>query len=128
MARTPDGIRVFQAGKIGLLGPGAGCDGPMTKIARDFAFEPEGMAPVTIVDFKAGAEDASRGVITSLDWIVVALGVTSSYFTFCLKSILRQLQRCEGMRFRRVKSVAENPRIGVVGRRNRLRRAGNCQI
>ncbi len=129
VARTPDGIRVFQAGKIGLLGPGAGCDGPMTKIARDFAFEPEGMAPVTIVDFKAGAEDASRGVITSLDWIVVALGVTSSYFTFCLKSILRQLQRCEGMRrFRRVKSVAENPRIGVVGRRNRLRRAGNCQI
>jgi len=73
VARTPDGIRVFQAGKIGLLGPGAGCDGPMTKIARDFAFEPEGMAPVTIVDFKAGAEDASRGVITSLDWIVVVL-------------------------------------------------------
>ena len=73
VAQTPEGIRMFQAGKIGPLGPGAGCDGPMTKIARDFAFETEGMTPVTIVDFKAGAEDASRGVITSLDWIVVVL-------------------------------------------------------
>jgi len=71
--QTPEGIRVFLAGKIGPLGPGAGCDGPMTKIARDFAFEPEGEAPVTLVDFKAGIEDASRGVITSLDWIVVVM-------------------------------------------------------
>jgi CO dehydrogenase nickel-insertion accessory protein CooC1 len=71
--QTPEGIRVFLAGKIGPLGPGAGCDGPMTKIARDFAFEPDGEAPVTLLDFKAGVEDASRGVITSLDWVIVVM-------------------------------------------------------
>jgi CO dehydrogenase maturation factor len=74
--QTPEGIRVFLAGKIGPLGPGAGCDGPMTKIARDFSFEPEGAAPVTVVDFKAGIEDASRGVITSLDWVIVVMDPT----------------------------------------------------
>lgn len=70
---APDGALLFQAGKIGPLGPGAGCDGPMTKIARDFALEGEGLPPVTIIDFKAGIEDASRGVITSLDWVVVVI-------------------------------------------------------
>lgn len=74
--QAPEGIRVFQAGKIGPLGPGAGCDGPMTKIARDFAFEPEGQAAVTVLDFKAGIEDASRGVITSLDWVIVVMDPT----------------------------------------------------
>jgi CO dehydrogenase nickel-insertion accessory protein CooC1 len=73
VGRSPEGIRVFLAGKIGPLGPGAGCDGPMTKIARDFAFEPDGEPPVTLVDFKAGVEDASRGVVTSLDWVVVVI-------------------------------------------------------
>jgi CO dehydrogenase nickel-insertion accessory protein CooC1 len=71
--QTAEGIRVFLAGKIGPLGPGAGCDGPMTKIARDFAFETDDPAPVTVLDFKAGIEDASRGVITSLDWVIVVM-------------------------------------------------------
>jgi len=71
--QTSEGIRVFLAGKIGPLGPGAGCDGPMTKIARDFAFETDDPASVTVLDFKAGIEDASRGVITSLDWVIVVI-------------------------------------------------------
>jgi len=70
-SQTSEGIRLFLAGKIGPLGPGAGCDGPMTKIARDFTFEPEGEKPVTLLDFKAGIEDVSRGVITSLDWVII---------------------------------------------------------
>ena len=41
--------------------------------SRDFAFEPEGEAPVTLLDFKAGIEDVSRGVITSLDWVIVVI-------------------------------------------------------
>lgn len=73
VSRSSDGSLFFQAGKIGPLGPGAGCDGPMTKIARDFKLETKGTQPVTLVDFKAGVEDASRGVITSLDWIVVVI-------------------------------------------------------
>lgn len=75
-SRTPDGILVFQAGKIGPLGPGAGCDGPMTKIARDFTLETDDPAPVMLLDFKAGIEDASRGVITSLDWVMGVIDPT----------------------------------------------------
>jgi CO dehydrogenase nickel-insertion accessory protein CooC1 len=91
--RTPEGIRVFLAGKIGPLGPGAGCDGPMTKIARDFTLEPDGEPPVTLLDFKAGIEDASRGVITSLDWVLVVMdpsyaGVRAAV---TMKSLLDQM-------------------------------------
>jgi CO dehydrogenase nickel-insertion accessory protein CooC1 len=32
---SPEGIRLLLAGKLGPLGPGAGCDGPIAKIARD---------------------------------------------------------------------------------------------
>jgi CO dehydrogenase nickel-insertion accessory protein CooC1 len=73
VAQTAEGIRVLQAGKMGPLGLGAGCDGPMTKIARDLTFQTEGLAPVTVIDFKAGIEDVSRGVITQLDWVVVVM-------------------------------------------------------
>ena len=73
VSQSPEGIRIFLAGKIGPLGPGAGCDGPMTKIARDFALDTCGTPPVTLIDFKAGIEDASRGVLTSLDWVVLVI-------------------------------------------------------
>lgn len=73
VGKSPDGILVFTAGKIGPLGLGAGCDGPMTKIARDFTPEMPGCPPVVLVDFKAGIENVSRGVITSLDWVVVVI-------------------------------------------------------
>lgn len=75
-SRAPDGCLFFEAGKIGPLGPGAGCDGPMTKIARDFTLETDAAKPVMLVDFKAGIEDASRGVITSLDWVVCVIDPT----------------------------------------------------
>jgi CO dehydrogenase nickel-insertion accessory protein CooC1 len=94
VGQTPEGIRVFLAGKIGPLGPGAGCDGPITKIARDFAFETEGAPPVTLLDFKAGIEDVSRGVITSLDWVIVVMdpshaGVRAAV---TMKTLLNQMQ------------------------------------
>lgn len=93
VSQTAEGIRVFLAGKIGPLGPGAGCDGPMTKIARDFAFEHDDEAPVTLLDFKAGIEDFSRGVITSLDWVIVVMdpsyaGVQAAV---TLKKLLEQM-------------------------------------
>jgi len=69
-------ITLLIAGKIGELGPGAGCDGPVAKIARDlrihFAMGPS----VTLVDFKAGFEDSARGAITSLDWVIVVVDPT----------------------------------------------------
>lgn len=92
--QTPEGIRVFLAGKIGPLGPGAGCDGPMTKIARDFAFEPDNTPCVTVVDFKAGVEDASRGVITSLDWVIVVMDPSHAAVraAVTLKTLLSQMR------------------------------------
>ena len=49
-----DGITLFQIGKMGQAGPGAGCDGPILKIARDFRPEIENGNLVTLLDFKAG--------------------------------------------------------------------------
>jgi CO dehydrogenase maturation factor len=72
------GIRLLTAGKIGDLGPGAGCDGPINKIARDVRILREGSQPVTLVDFKAGFEDSARGAITSLDWIIVVVDPTQA--------------------------------------------------
>jgi CO dehydrogenase nickel-insertion accessory protein CooC1 len=76
--RTPEGIELFVAGKMGDKGPGAGCDGPIAKIARDFRPGYGDAAPVFLVDFKAGFEDSARGNIISLDWIVVVIDPTSA--------------------------------------------------
>jgi CO dehydrogenase nickel-insertion accessory protein CooC1 len=75
-AHSRAGISLLIAGKIGELGPGAGCDGPVSKIARDLRVNQNGDALVTLVDFKAGFEDTARGVITSIDWAVVLVDPT----------------------------------------------------
>jgi CO dehydrogenase maturation factor len=75
---TPDGIHLFVAGKMGDKGPGAGCDGPIAKIARDFRPEFAEERPVTLVDYKAGFEDSARGNIISLDWIIVVVDPTTA--------------------------------------------------
>ena len=71
-----NGITLLTAGKIGELGPGAGCDGPVAKIARDLKIQMEGDPVVTLIDFKAGFEDSARGAITSLDWVIVIVDPT----------------------------------------------------
>ncbi len=73
---NPAGITLLIAGKISDQGPGAGCDGPVSKIARDLSVIEHGKAPVTLVDFKAGFEDTARGVITGLDWAIVVVDPT----------------------------------------------------
>lgn len=70
------GLLLFQLGKIGDKGPGAGCDGPISKIARDLRIEGIGGQPVTLIDVKAGLEDSARGVITSMDWIITVVDPT----------------------------------------------------
>jgi CO dehydrogenase maturation factor len=74
--RDAEGLTLFQAGKIGDKGPGAGCDGPMAKIARDVEFHMDGDAPLTLVDFKAGFEDSARGAIVTLDYAIVVVEPT----------------------------------------------------
>jgi CO dehydrogenase maturation factor len=76
-ARNRNGTLYLIAGKIGDKGPGAGCDGPISKIARDLTILGEDEEDhVTLVDFKAGFEDSARGVITSLDWAIVIVDPT----------------------------------------------------
>ena len=77
-ALSQEGIHLLVAGKIGDKGPGAGCDGPIAKIARDVRIHLDGLEPVTLVDFKAGFEDSARGNIVSLDWIVVVVDPTTA--------------------------------------------------
>jgi CO dehydrogenase maturation factor len=77
-AFAPQGIRYLIAGKIGDQGPGAGCDGPIAKIARDLSIQGTPGCAVTLLDFKAGFEDSARGVITGLDWAVVVVDPTTA--------------------------------------------------
>jgi CO dehydrogenase maturation factor len=77
-ARTSTGIRYLVAGKIGDQGPGAGCDGPVAKIARDVTIDGPPDRVVTLVDFKAGFEDSARGAITSLDWAIFVVDPTNA--------------------------------------------------
>jgi len=74
---SPSGITYLVAGKIGHEGPGAGCDGPIAKVARDLVITDSGAgAGVTLIDFKAGFEDTARGAITRLDWALVIIDPT----------------------------------------------------
>ncbi len=77
-AQNQQGITLLAAGKIGDQGPGAGCDGPVSKIARDLRIQSRGTSPVTLVDFKAGFEDSARGAITGLDWVIVVVDPTTA--------------------------------------------------
>lgn len=76
LGRTAEGIVLLEAGKIAGRGPGGGCDGPISKIARDLRVRGGEEPPVMISDFKAGCEDSARGVLTGLDWALVVVDPT----------------------------------------------------
>jgi len=88
------GISYFSCGKICDKGPGAGCDGPMAKIARDATFSSQGQPLATLVDFKAGFEDSARGAITSMDTVIVVADPsrTSVEVAFYMKAMVEQIQ------------------------------------
>lgn len=75
-SKSQSGIIILSAGKMGEQGPGAGCDGPVAKIARDLVVQIENEHLVTLLDFKAGIEDSARGVLTKLDYVVVVVDPT----------------------------------------------------
>lgn len=76
-ARTPEGIVFLATGKLADKGPGAGCDGPLVKIARDLIIN-DGANSILLIDFKAGFEDTARGAITSLDYAIVVIDPTQA--------------------------------------------------
>lgn len=94
-AEAPSGIRYLAAGKIADQGPGAGCDGPVAKIARDLTVDKESELGVMLLDFKAGFEDAARGAVTGIDWGVVVLDPTTASIQMAidLASMLDKLRR-----------------------------------
>lgn len=94
VGRTPQGIHVLVGGKMGELGPGAGCDGPMAKVARDVRVRDGKETPPLLVDFKAGFEDSARGVLTSLHWAVVVVDVTTAslHMAVHLKNMVEKIQ------------------------------------
>ena len=96
-AFNPQGVLFFVAGKIGGEGPGAGCDGPVAKIARDFRVTVNNKNPVTLIDFKAGLEDIARGVITSLDLVifVVDASLVSVEMAANMKDIISRIRSHE---------------------------------
>jgi len=93
--KSPDGIWLLVAGKMGQRGPGAGCDGPLAKIVRDVRIHNSGEEPVTLVDFKAGFEDTARGVIIGLDWALVVVDPTLAAVQMAtdLKDTIEELER-----------------------------------
>lgn len=95
VARNENGIVFLTAGKIGEQGPGAGCDGPVAKIARDLHVTEVGERPVTLIDFKAGFEDSARGAITSLDLALVVVDPTQAaiHMAANMKAMIDEMQR-----------------------------------
>ncbi len=92
--QNPDSIHFLVAGKIASLGPGAGCDGPIAKIVRDLRVHWNGQQPVTLIDFKAGFEDLARGVVTSLDWVVIVVDPTTAAIEAAghIKALVEQIR------------------------------------
>jgi CO dehydrogenase nickel-insertion accessory protein CooC1 len=72
------GITLLQTGKLADFGVGAGCDGPMIKLARDIGIQRSGHPIVLLVDFKAGLEDTSRGALIGMDAIVAVCDPSSA--------------------------------------------------
>jgi CO dehydrogenase maturation factor len=92
--QNQEGITLLTAGKVGDQGPGAGCDGPIAKIARDLKILFKEEKPVTIVDFKAGFEDSARGAVTSLDWVIVVIDPTTAAIemAFNMQDMVEQIK------------------------------------
>jgi len=88
------GVVLLVAGKIGDQGPGAGCDGPVAKIARDVIIHGGSQEPVTLIDFKAGFEDSARGAVTSLDWAIVVVDPTTASVEIAvnMREMVRQIK------------------------------------
>lgn len=96
-ASDQEGLFFIQLGKMTDKGPGAGCDGPISKIARDLEVEGIGNQSVTLIDIKAGLEDSARGVITSMDWIINVVDPSTASFEIAkeIKNLVSQIKSGE---------------------------------
>jgi CO dehydrogenase maturation factor len=66
-----NGITLFQVGKINQ--PYEGCDGPMSKVTRDFMVKGN---VTTLIDMEAGIEHYGRGIEKNVDLVIVVVDPT----------------------------------------------------
>ncbi|MEA3344699.1 MAG: P-loop NTPase [Chloroflexota bacterium] len=84
-----EGLTFFRAGKI--EGVFEGCDGPESKIVRDFSVPGD---HVTLIDLVAGMEHFGRGVEINADGVVAVIDPTSTSLE--LAKVAKEMM--EGMR------------------------------
>jgi len=77
-------LTLFQIGKIQEACEG--CDGPMSKVARDFIVEGD---YVTLIDIEAGIEHFGRGVEKNVDVILIVVDPT--YESFLIAEIVKRM-------------------------------------
>jgi CO dehydrogenase nickel-insertion accessory protein CooC1 len=122
---TGDGIVFMTAGKLPDYGAAPGCDGPMTKVARDLELidTRSTSQPVMLVDCKAGYEDSARGLVTGLDWALVVVDPTTAgiqmAFTFC--RMAEALRRGDLPATRHLEREEDVQQARDICRRSRLR-------
>ena len=83
-----NGITLFQVGKINQ--PFEGCDGPMSKVTRDFVV---GGNVITLIDVEAGIEHYGRGIEKNVDMVIVVVDPTFESFLIAQKVAIL----CHGM-------------------------------
>jgi len=116
IARAEPHLYLLTAGKLAQWGAGAGCDGPISKIARDISVRVNADPLVTLIDFKAGFEDSARGVITGLDWLIVVVDPTQA--SLALASDVRNM--VEGVQSGQLPATSHLEDPELVALANRL--------
>ena len=82
-------LTLFQIGKIKEACEG--CDGPMSKVARDFIVKGDF---VTLIDIEAGIEHFGRGVEKNVD--IVLIIVDPTFESFIIAEIVAKMSLCFG--------------------------------
>jgi CO dehydrogenase nickel-insertion accessory protein CooC1 len=123
VGRNREGIVLLTAGKIGEQGPGAGCDGPISKIARDLRIRSDTDAPITLIDFKAGFEDAARGTVTSLDWAVAVVDPT----TAGMQMVIHMKNMIDRIKAGELPATGHLENLGLVEMANRIFREASIK-
>jgi CO dehydrogenase maturation factor len=85
------GISLLQVGKIREACEG--CDGPMSKVTRDFIVKGE---QVTVIDVEAGVEHFGRGVERNIDAVLVV--VDPAYESFMVAEKVAEFSHAIGVK------------------------------
>ena len=116
VAQAERHLYLLTAGKLTQWGAGGGCDGPISKIARDISVRMDAEPLVTLIDFKAGFEDSARGVVTGLDWLIVVVDPTQA--SLALASDIKQM--VEGVRTGQLPATRHLDDPDLIALANRL--------